>query len=285
MHRIPHLFFTIMLILLSAGCISADSPKAEDTGIRLLTPADPFSIFDGQATCAEIIGKDSPGAPANYSLAIITIQAGNATPPHRLLGSTELLHVIGGEATIRCDNSTLTARMGETVILPEGALQSIAAAGDDDLRYIDVVQPPFTPAIEVPGDDLAATDGRPIVIPDPGQGIEWDYGTVMIYTLANPVLMPEMDLPIGYSLAYAELQTDGSVGYNRLNGSSEVIYVIHGEVEVFWPENGSILVPAGSAAYIPSDQVKNYRNAAESTSAILSFVDPAWTEEKTEMLE
>jgi hypothetical protein len=43
-------------------------------------------------------------------------------------------------------------------------------------------------------------------------------------------------------------------------------------------------VPAGSAAYVAPDQVKGYRNSATSTSTILSFVDPAWTPEKTEML-
>jgi len=91
--------------------------------------------------------------------------------------------------------------------------------------------------------------------------------------------------PIDYIVAYAGLLPGGFIEDNRLNGSSEVIYVIDGEIEVFTPDGKTIQVPAGSAAYIPPDQVKGYQNAAASTSTILSFVDPAWTEERTTLLE
>lgn len=286
MHRIASLLF--ICILLSAGCLSAP-PQQEET-VRLITPPAGFSLFDGQGTYVGIIGNETPDIPANYSMGIVTIPPGKATPPHRLIGSTEFVSLIGGEAEIRCDTRTVTVREGETVILPAGVLQSIASVGTADLRYVDAVQPPFTAGIEVSGDGLAAlagtTDGVPVVIPDPRAGIEWDMGSdMMIYTLANPVLMKDTALPIDYSVAYAELLPGGSIGYNRLNGSSEVIFVISGEVEVFTPEGSAIRVPAGSAAYVPPDRVKGYRNAAAANATLLSVVDPAWTLEKTEMLE
>ena len=285
MHRTASLLF--ICILLSAGCLSA--PPQQGETVRLITPPAGFSLFDSQGTYAGIIGNETPDIPANYSMGIVTIPPGNATPPHRLIGSTEFVYLIGGEAEIRCDNRTVTAREGEAVLLPEGVLQSIASVGKTDLRYVNVIQPPFTAAKEVLGDELAAlptTDGVPVVIPDPGAGMAWDMGSdMMIYTLANPVLMTEMALPIDYSVAYAELLPGGSIGYNRLNGSSEVIFVISGEVEVFTPEGSVVRVPAGSAAYVPPDQVKGYRNVAASNATMLSVVDPAWTLEKTEMLE
>lgn len=286
MHRIASLLF--ICILLSAGCLSAP-PQQEET-VRLITPPAGFALFDGQGTYVGIIGNETPDIPANYSMGVVTIPPGNATPPHRLIGSTEFVYLIGGEAEIRCDNRTVTAREGETVLLPAGVLQSIASVGTTDLRYVNAVQPPFTAAIEVLGDDLTAltgtTDGVPVVIPDPRAGIEWDMGSdMMIYTLANPVLMTDTALPIDYSVAYAELLPGGAIGYNRLNGSSEVIFVISGEVEVFTPDGRAVRVPAGSAAYVPPDQVKGYRNVAASNSTILSFVDPAWTPERTAMVE
>ncbi|MDD4254428.1 MAG: cupin domain-containing protein [Methanofollis sp.] len=286
MHRIASLLF--ICILLSAGCLSAP-PQQEET-VRLITPPAGFALFDGQGTYVGIIGNETPDIPANYSMGVVTIPPGNATPPHRLIGSTEFVYLIGGEAEIRCDNRTVTAREGETVLLPAGVLQSIASVGTTDLRYVNAVQPPFTAAIEVLGDDLTAltgtTDGVPAVIPDPRAGIEWDMGSdMMIYTLANPVLMTDTALPIDYSVAYAELLPGGAIGYNRLNGSSEVIFVISGEVEVFTPDGRAVRVPAGSAAYVPPDQVKGYRNVAASNSTILSFVDPAWTPERTAMVE
>ena len=180
------------------------------------------------------------------------------------------------------------------MILPDGVLQSITAVGDTELRYIDVIQPSFSSAVEVsgaelatlpPGSDGVGTDDVPIVIPDPRDGIEWDIGSdIMIYTVANPVLMPEMNFPIDYSVAYAELLPGGSVDINRLTGASELIYVIAGEIEVFTPEGHVARAPAGSAVWIAPDQVKGYRNAGAVDAAMLSFVDPAWTPEMTSML-
>lgn len=280
----------VCVLLLSAGCLSATPPQTENESVRLITPPEGFSLFGGQGTYVGVIGEETPAIKTNYSMGLVTIPPGNATPLHRLIGSTEFVHVIGGEAGIWCDNHTVTAHKGETVLLPEGALQSIASVGAADLSYIDAVQPPFTAAVEMSGDELAdletTTNGTPLLIPDPREGIEWEMGSdMMISTLANPVLMAEMKDLIDYSVAYAELLPGGSIGYNRLNGSSEVIYVIRGEVEIFTPDAGSIRVPAGSAAYVPPDQVKGYRNVAESNSTLLSFVDPAWRPERTEMVE
>ena len=130
------------------------------------------------------------------------------------------------------------------------------------------------------------TDSVPIVIPDPRKGIEWDIGSDMIiYTLANPVLMPELHLPIEYSVAYAEILPGGSADSNRLIGASEVICVITGEIEVFTPEGDSIRAPAGSAVWAAPGQVKGYRNAGDVNATILSFVDPAWTPERTVTVE
>ncbi|RXE56550.1 cupin [Methanoculleus taiwanensis] len=285
MYRIALLLITCTL--LSAGCLSPNPPAANER-LELVTPADEISIFGGQATYMGLIGQETPEIPVNYSLGHVVIQPGNATSPHRLIGSVELVYLLSGEAEIRCDNETVRAGEGATVLLPEGVLQSIAAAGDTELHYITVIQPPFTDAVEVSGDALAAldtaTDGVPIVVSDPRDGIEWDSGSgAVVYTLMNPILM--RDIPIGYSLAYAELLPGGYLGYDRLNGSSDLIYVISGELEITTPDGEAVRVPAGSAAYIPPDQMKESRNTGTSVTTALSFVDPAWTAEKTALWE
>lgn len=289
MHRVVSLIVLSTLFLLSAGCLSeSPHPVAEDEGIYLLSPGGGFPIFDGQGHYAGFIGEEAPDIPANYSLGIVTIQEGNATPPHRLLGTSEMVCIIEGRAEIRCDATTVGAREGEVVVLPPGVLQSIAAVGTTTLRYIDVIEPPFALEVEISGDELAdipaETDGVPLVIPDPREGIEWDIGSDMvIYTVANPVLMPEKPLPITYSVAYAALLPDGSADSNRLTGASELIYVISGTIEVFSPEGDVTTVPAGSAAWIAPNQVKGYRNEGVVNATMLSFVDPAWTPERTTM--
>ncbi|MDD4566337.1 MAG: cupin domain-containing protein [Methanoculleus chikugoensis] len=288
MYRIAPLL--VVCILLSAGCLAADDEPPAESGVSLIAPVDPIPIFDGQATYAGIVGAETPQIRANYSMGYVAIAPGNATPPHRLIGTAELVYVLDGAAEIRCDNETVTAREGETVLLPEGVLQSIASAGDADLRYITVSQPPFTPEIEISGDGLDAvdvkTDSAPFVVADPRGGIEWSLESgVAVYTLINPVLMNETAIPVGYSLACVELLPGGYLGYDGILGSSDLLYVIEGEIEVATPDGETIRVPAGSAAYVLPDQVKETRNAADSTTRLLSFIDPAWTPEKTVLFE
>ncbi|KAF5082960.1 MAG: cupin domain-containing protein [Methanoculleus horonobensis] len=287
MHRIAALLF--ICILLSAGCLGADESSV-GAGLSLIAPVDPIPIFDGQATYAGIIGVETPQIQTNYSMGFVAITPGNMTPPHRLIGTAELVYVLGGTAEIRCDNETVTAREGETVLLPEGVLQSIAPAGDTDLTYFTVSQPAYTAEIEISGDELDAvdvkTDCAPFVVADPREGIEWSLESgVAVYTLINPVLMNETAIPVGYSLAYAELLPGGYLGYDGINGSSDLLYVIEGEIEVATPGGETIRVPAGSAAYVRPDQVKETRNVADSTTRLLSLIDPAWTPEKTVLFE
>ncbi len=290
MHRVGCLIFVCTLTLISAGCLTGSPSQEENDSIGMLTLGSVFPIYDGQGSYSMFICPENPEILVNYTLGRVTISSGNATPPHRLIGSSEFVCLTGGEAKIRCDNTTVTVHEGEVVILPDGVVQSITAVGDAELRYVDVIQPPFSSAIQVTGAELAdfpvVTDGVPIVIHDPGEGIEWDIGSdMMIYTVANPVLAPERNLPIEYSVAYAELLPGGSADYNRLTGASELIYVITGEIEVFTPDGSVVRVPAGSAAWTAPDQVKGYRNAGDSMATILSFVDPAWTPERSIAVE
>jgi len=279
-------FLIMICILLSAGCLISGPTQAEE--IQVITPGEGLSLYDNQMIYTTIIGQTTPDIKANYSMGEVVIQAGNATPLHRLTGSTEFVYLISGEAGIQCDNSTTTLRKGQAALLPEGVLQSIKAVGDSELRYINAIQPPYSAAVEISGDELTGlmTDGVPIVIPDPENSTTWgDYESANIYTMLNPALMAELKTPISYSVAYARLLPGGSVRANSLNGASEVIYVISGEIEVFTPDGDAIRVPAGSAVYIPPDHVKGYRNVGESGSEVLSVVDPAWTPERTVMAE
>lgn len=287
MYRIVSLFLAGML--LSSGCLTASQPPAE-AEITLVAPADGVTLYDGQVRYISLIGEETAQIRTNYSIGCVVIPPGNSTSPHRLIGSTELVHVIGGAAEIRCDNETVTARAGETVLLPEGALQSIVSVGDADLVYLNAIQPPYTAAIESAGDELAAlnptADKKPLVVADPRAGMEWDLESgVAVFTLLNPVLMNETDVPIDYSVAYAELLPGGYLGYDGIRGSSDILYVIEGEIEVATHGGSAIRVPAGSAAYIPPDTVKETRNVLNSTTTILSFIDPAWTPEKTGLWE
>ncbi|UUX92904.1 cupin domain-containing protein [Methanoplanus endosymbiosus] len=293
MYRI--LSITLILICISAGCITGSSDQAAEPeqpvqtdyqkpaqAVCLITPGEELSIFGGWFIYEELIGAGTPEISTNYSLGYVTVPSGNTTTLHRLLDRSEFFGIISGEAEIKCDNATVTVGANEYVILPQGVLQSATSVGDEELVYINVVNPVYTPESEITGENVFnpefLTDKVPIVIQDPGDGSEWDIGSdMMIYSVVNPVLMPEMNAPVDYSVAYAELLPGGVAEDNCLKGSSELICVIKGEIEVYAPGGNPVRVTAGNAAYIPPNQTKGYRNVAEETSTMLSFVSPALT--------
>jgi len=277
-------------LLLSAGCINRGGPPAESAGLQILSPPEPFPIFGGEGIMTETIGGETPIPPMNFSLGYVVIDPGNGTPPHRLLHTSELVYVVAGTAGIRCDSETVTAPEGELVLLPESALQSISSVGDSQLCYVSAIQPPYSSEIDISGDALdpcgIRTGSEPIVVHEPGEGIEWDYDTgTLIYTLINPVLMPVINAPITYSVAFAEIRPGGHVVKNRLIGRTEILYVIEGEIEISSPGAATIRIPAGSAGYIPPGCIKEYRNPGDVNAQILSLVDPAWTPGRSQLLK
>jgi len=284
------ILFLIIPLLLSAGCLTATPSDEEDRmKIQVIEPRNPFPIYEGLGFYSHLITTDTPIPPMNYNLGHVTIIPGNATAPHRLLGTSEIVYIIDGIAEIHCDETVVTAGKGELILLPQDVLQSIASVGETDLRYLSANQPHYRDAIHIQGDDLASYEmmpnQTPIVISNPEEGIEWDYETgTMIYTLINPVLMPELDIPIDYSIAYAELLPGGRIVSNRLTGAVDLIYVIHGNVDFITPEGAEITVQAGDAAYFPPGQAKEIRNSGDTPASLLSIVDPAWQPEFFEIV-
>lgn len=160
----------LILICISAGCITQNPGQTgpvDDQGINqetypetdnqtgqeiyLITREAGSSIFDGSVAFDELTGISDPGIETGYSLGYATISAGNATSPHRLADRTEFISVVAGEALIKCDNTEVNAKKGDSVLLPKGVLQSATALGDEELRYISVVDPVFTPEAEIKG--------------------------------------------------------------------------------------------------------------------------------------
>jgi len=92
-----------------------------------------------------------------------------------------------------------------------------------------------------------------------------------------------VDIPVDYSVACAGILPGGHVAKNRLAGLTELIYVIEGEIVITSPEAGVLRVPAGSAGFVPAGMEKDYANPGTVNAKILTFVDPAWRPERTEI--
>lgn len=298
----------LVLICITAGCTTqisqeeaeyenADNISGDDSGCdyseyhRTFMAVYPMSqdegrlCYDSQVNFRELKGEYHPeDIVMSYSIGYMTISPGNMTPLHRQMNRSEYIFVTKGTAEILCDSTTVSIKAGESVILPKTVLQSVKSSGNEELVYITLIAPAYSGKSEITGDKLlnidVTTNEVPIVIENPKKGIEWDIGSdMMIYSIANPALMPYMNLPFEYSVAYAELLPGGVAEENYLRGSSELICVIEGEIEVYAPGGIPVSVTAGNAAYIPANQSKGYRNSGEKTAKILSITDPAWTPE------
>jgi quercetin dioxygenase-like cupin family protein len=97
--------------------------------------------------------------------------------------------------------------------------------------------------------------------------------------------MPEMVIPIDYSVAYAQLLPGGTIVGHRLTGSTDLIYVVEGEITIRADDGAEYIIPAGKAALFPPGKSKEISNAGNTDAVILSVVDPAWRPENFEMIE
>src|SRR5512136_2554159 len=122
------LIILLILLLLSAGCLTPVPGESAPAKMVLVTPSSPFPVFEGKGEYTYLVRNDSP-LSLNFSLGCVRLASGNATPLHRLMGTSELVYVIGGSAQIRSDDETIVLQAGELALLREGVLQSIEAVG------------------------------------------------------------------------------------------------------------------------------------------------------------
>ena len=308
------LLICLFLMITACGCISektADNTYATSPDAGLKTIDDLYRL-DSSNTISTPLFSDEGSVlrifhPAdlidegfcvssNFSLGLVTIPPGRGTPPHRLMNTSEMIFVTGGTALINTPGSVTEVHAGDAVIIREGTLQSVYNNRPVDLIYLTSTEPVYTPEnefleAEVSGEVLNDENGSSvnaggIIVTDVSEGIEWDYDTgTLIYSIFNPALMAGRypDLPVDYSLAYAELIPGGRIDENTLYGASELIYVVNGSICLNSSKGMAICAEEGEAVYVPAGYPKSYHNSGNENAVILSYVDPSWRPEITVM--
>ena len=98
-------------------------------------------------------------------------------------------------------------------------------------------------------------------------------------SILRELLHPDKaDLKISYSLAHAKVNPGQTTRKHRLNGASEVYYIIKGKgiMEINGEQQE---VQAGCAVYIPPDAEQSIQNTGEEDLNFICLVDPAWQPE------
>jgi len=103
----------------------------------------PTHIAIDGCTIREVLqpARDTLGLP--YSLAVAEVAVGAHTYRHRL-EHTEVYYLLAGRGLMHIENETAEVVVGDAVTIPAHAVQWIENTGHEILRFIALVNPPWT---------------------------------------------------------------------------------------------------------------------------------------------
>lgn len=79
---------------------------------------------------------DSLAAGTGMSVAVMTLQKGKASPPHRHPNSHEFIYVAKGRVEITLDGKKVVLREGDSLLAPSGTAHRLRNAGEEDAQMV-----------------------------------------------------------------------------------------------------------------------------------------------------
>jgi mannose-6-phosphate isomerase-like protein (cupin superfamily) len=107
--------------------------------IRKLLDCDEFIAGDN-TILREILHPDKQKIDLRYSFAHAVVKPGLTTYLHSLKTS-EIYYILEGSGEMLIDDEKAILNIGDTVYIPSNAKQCITNIGDDDLKFICIVDP------------------------------------------------------------------------------------------------------------------------------------------------
>ena len=119
--------------------------------------------------CPEIVANDGcrlrellnprvDGSSTSYSIAVAWVDPGKSTFPHCLKEETEVYYIIRGNGRMHINDEIENVEAGDAVVIPSGARQWIECTGQDSLKFLALVNPPWQPDHDIrldnPGNDI-----------------------------------------------------------------------------------------------------------------------------------
>jgi mannose-6-phosphate isomerase-like protein (cupin superfamily) len=100
----------------------------------------PFITTDG-SLIREIFHPQREDIGISCSVAHATVKVGESTTPHTLKKSAEVYVILSGKGMMHINDEKQLLNQGDAVLIPAGSVQSIENAGDEDLKFLCVVDP------------------------------------------------------------------------------------------------------------------------------------------------
>lgn len=96
----------------------------------------------------ELMGT-SAGGTQQHSLALITLPPGKQSLKHYHPEAEESYTLLAGNAQLTLDDQVIHLFAGDSVAIPPGCVHQVTNTGDDNLVFLAVCVPPWTPACSV----------------------------------------------------------------------------------------------------------------------------------------
>ena len=93
-----------------------------------------------ETTIREILNPRKQDLDLRYSLAHAKLSVGEASTPHRLRTS-EVYYILQGRGTMHIDDESVDVKEQQTIYIPPNSVQHIENTGENDLRFLCIVDP------------------------------------------------------------------------------------------------------------------------------------------------
>lgn len=110
--------------------------------VKQLADCREFTANDGCRIREVLHPKNDPVA-LPYSLAVAVVETGGRTYKHKL-DREEVYYILSGEGEMHVDGETAPVVADELVYIPAHAVQWIENTGNVPLRFMAIVNPPWT---------------------------------------------------------------------------------------------------------------------------------------------
>lgn len=110
--------------------------------VKKLGDCDEFTANDG-CRIREVLHPKNDSLDLPYSLAAARVEPGKHTYRHRLR-ETEVYYILAGTGRMHIDDEVREVTRDEAVFIPPGTVQWIENTGEEELRFIALVNPPWS---------------------------------------------------------------------------------------------------------------------------------------------
>jgi mannose-6-phosphate isomerase-like protein (cupin superfamily) len=104
-----------------------------------------FTAIDETVLCELLHPKnDVNNLKMDFSIAHAVLESKKSSKPHRLRKSIEIYYILEGEGQIHINGEEDVIHEGQAVYIPENAVQWIENIGNNDLKFLCMVCPPWS---------------------------------------------------------------------------------------------------------------------------------------------